>query len=60
MRLRLNVEPLDFSKRTGCCSSLLMRMYSMDDLLSLVYSESADELRLHVGVPPVIVVKGEH
>jgi Tfp pilus assembly ATPase PilU len=35
-------------------------MYSMDDLLHLANSDSADELRLHVGSPPVIVLEGEH
>jgi Tfp pilus assembly pilus retraction ATPase PilT len=35
-------------------------MYSMDDLLQLVYSERADGLRLHVGLPVVIVVRGDH
>jgi Tfp pilus assembly ATPase PilU len=35
-------------------------MYSMDDLLHLVNSDGADELRLHVGTPPVIVLGGEH
>src|SRR5437773_2135284 len=35
-------------------------MYSMDDLLHLVNSDGADELRLHVGTPPVIVLEGEH
>ena len=32
----------------------------MDDLLYLVNSDGADELRLHVGTPPVIVLGGEH
>jgi len=31
----------------------------MDDLLYLVHSDGADELRLHVGQPPVIVLEGE-
>jgi Tfp pilus assembly ATPase PilU len=31
----------------------------MDDLLYLVHSDGADELRLHVGQPPVIVIDGE-
>ena len=31
----------------------------MDDFLQLVYSERADGLRLHVGLPPVIVVRGD-
>lgn len=35
-------------------------MYSMEDLLSLVATERAEELRLHAGAPPVIVVQGEH
>jgi Tfp pilus assembly pilus retraction ATPase PilT len=34
-------------------------MYSMDDLLLLINSEGANELRLHAGAPPVIVVRGE-
>jgi Tfp pilus assembly ATPase PilU len=34
-------------------------MYSMDDLLEVVSAEEADELRLHVGTPPVIVLQGE-
>lgn len=34
-------------------------MYSMDDLLHLVNSDGADELRLHVGQPPVVVLDGE-
>jgi Tfp pilus assembly pilus retraction ATPase PilT len=34
-------------------------MYSMDDLLHLLHSDGADELRLHVGRPPVIVLDGE-
>jgi Tfp pilus assembly ATPase PilU len=34
-------------------------MYSMDDLLQLLHSDGADELRLHVGSPPVIVLDGE-
>jgi len=34
-------------------------MYSIDDLLHLVHSDGADELRLHVGVPPAIVLEGE-
>jgi len=36
------------------------RMYSMDDLLHLVSSDGADELKLHVGAPPVVVLGGEH
>jgi len=35
------------------------RMYSMDNLLHLVHSDGADELRLHIGRPPVIVLDGE-
>ena len=35
-------------------------MYSMDDLLQLVYSERANGLRLHVGLPVVVVVRGDH
>jgi Tfp pilus assembly ATPase PilU len=31
----------------------------MDDLLHLLHSDGADELRLHVGQPPVIVIDGE-
>src|SRR5574339_481531 len=34
-------------------------MYSMDDLFHLVHSDGADELRLHVGQIPVIVLDGE-
>jgi Tfp pilus assembly ATPase PilU len=34
-------------------------MYSMDNLLYLLHSDGADELRLHVGQPPVIVLEGE-
>jgi len=34
-------------------------MYAMDDLLHLLHSDGADELRLHVGQPPVIVLDGE-
>jgi Tfp pilus assembly ATPase PilU len=34
-------------------------MYSMDDLLHLVNCDGADELRLHVGAPPVLVVRGD-
>ena len=33
-------------------------MYSIDDLLHLASSDGADELRLHVGTPPVIVLGG--
>jgi Tfp pilus assembly ATPase PilU len=35
-------------------------MYSMDDLLHLVNSDGADELRLQVGTPPIVVLGGEH
>ena len=31
----------------------------MDNLLHLVHSDGADELKLHVGQPPVIVIDGE-
>lgn len=31
----------------------------MDDLLHLLHSDGADELRLHVGQPPVIVLENE-
>ncbi len=34
-------------------------MYSVDDLLHLLHSDGADELRLHVGQPPIIVLDGE-
>lgn len=34
-------------------------MYSMDNLLQRVKTEQADELRLHVGGPPVIVYEGK-
>jgi Tfp pilus assembly ATPase PilU len=34
-------------------------MYSIDDLLALVRSEQAEELRLRVGYPPVMVLRGE-
>jgi Tfp pilus assembly pilus retraction ATPase PilT len=34
-------------------------MYSMDELLHLLHSDGADELRLHVGQPPIIVLDGE-
>lgn len=34
-------------------------MYSMDDLLYLVNSDGAEALRLHVGMPPVVVMDGE-
>lgn len=35
-------------------------MYSMNDLLNLVCSEQAEALKLRVGKPPVIVLRGEH
>jgi len=35
-------------------------MYSVDDLLSTVTSEHAEQLRLYVGSPPIIVLRGEH
>jgi len=31
----------------------------MDDLLHVANSDGADELRLHVGTPPIIVLGGE-
>jgi Tfp pilus assembly ATPase PilU len=34
-------------------------MYSMDDLFHLVNSDGADELRLQVGAPPVLVLRRE-
>ena len=34
-------------------------MYSMDNLLTLVRSEEAGELRFRADAPPVIVVEGE-
>ena len=34
-------------------------MYSMNDLLNLLCSEQAEALRLHVGKPPIIVLRGE-
>jgi len=34
-------------------------MYCMDDLLELVLREQAEELRLQVGHPPLMVVRGE-
>jgi len=34
-------------------------MNSIDDLLHLLYSDGADELRLHVGQPPIVVLDGE-
>lgn len=37
----------------------LERMYSMDDLLHLLHSDGADELWLHVGQPPILVLEGE-
>ena len=44
-----------------CCllPDSLERMHSMDDLLHLIHSDGADELQLHVGKPPVIVLDGE-
>lgn len=36
-----------------------MLMVSMDGLLHLLHSDGADELRLHVGQPPIIVLEGE-
>jgi hypothetical protein len=36
------------------------RMYSMHDLLQLINSDGADELKLQVGNPPVVVLQGEH
>src|SRR5689334_22859423 len=35
------------------------RTYSMDELLALIRTQQADELKVHVGAPPVIVRKGE-
>jgi Tfp pilus assembly pilus retraction ATPase PilT len=35
-------------------------MYSIDDLLHLANSDGADELRLHVGTLPIVVLGGEH
>jgi Tfp pilus assembly ATPase PilU len=35
-------------------------MHSISDLLQLLNSDAADELRLHVGTRPVIVLEGEH
>lgn len=34
-------------------------MYSMDDLLELVVSERAEELKIASGAAPVIVIRGE-
>jgi len=34
-------------------------MYSMDDLLHLLHSDGADELKLYVGKPPIIVLEGQ-
>jgi len=31
----------------------------MDDLLRLLHADGADELKLHVGAPPVIVLDGK-
>lgn len=36
-----------------------MLTVSMDDLLHLLHSDGADELRLHVGQAPIIVLEGE-
>ena len=33
--------------------------YSVDGLLHLLHSDGADELRVHVGRPPVLVLDGE-
>lgn len=35
-------------------------MYAIDHLLKLVATEHAEQLRLYVGVPPIIVLRGEH
>ena len=35
------------------------RMRSMDDLLHLLHSDGADELRLHVGRPPAVILDGK-
>lgn len=35
------------------------RMYSMEHLLDLVNGERAEELRLRVGAPPVVVLEGQ-
>lgn len=34
-------------------------MYSMDELLQLLRAKRADELKLHVGCAPVLVIDGE-
>ena len=34
-------------------------MNSIEELLHLLYSDGADELRLHVGQPPIVVLDGE-
>jgi Tfp pilus assembly ATPase PilU len=34
-------------------------MYCMDDLLNLALREHAEELRLQVGQPPIMVLQGE-
>lgn len=34
-------------------------MFSMDQLLHLLHSDGADELRLHVGEPPLIVMDSQ-
>src|ERR1041384_4305442 len=48
-------------ERTRICTRLgksnFETMYSMDNLLRLLHSDGADELRLHVGTPPVIVLR---
>ncbi len=35
-------------------------MYAINDLLDLVVAEHAEQLRLSVGAPPIIVLRGEH
>ena len=35
-------------------------MYSLDDLLHVLNSDGAEELRLRVGEPPIFVLDGEH
>lgn len=37
------------------CPDNANRMYSVDDLLQRVLAERADELKLHVGAPPVMM-----
>jgi Tfp pilus assembly pilus retraction ATPase PilT len=51
----IGAEPLLRTVKPTECSNV----YSITDLLGLVTNEGARELRLHVGVPPVIVVGGE-